>query len=30
MSNRLQFEIGFEEDPDNGKAASLEESASWG
>jgi Zn-dependent peptidase ImmA (M78 family) len=30
MSNRLQFEIGFEEDPDNGVAASLEESASWG
>jgi len=30
MNNTLQFEIGFEEDPDKGAAVSPEESASWG
>jgi IrrE N-terminal-like domain len=30
MNSRLQFEIGFEGDPDKGRGASREESASWG
>src|SRR5580704_9781259 len=30
MNSRLQFEIGFEADPDKGRGASREECASWG
>ena len=30
MNRRLEFEIGFDADPDGGAGASAEESASWG